>query len=561
CLRLHAVTVENLKAIEKARVELANVTILVGQNSSGKSSFLQALHWACRCIADSKIQNNQARSVAVQSLDYFPTLDAKVVGHNKELREGRGDQENISVFVTLETEADDDDEKIRTGVIPIKRGRNDAIQIDLRQENKLPSKLYSELSNRKKPFTAYIPGLAGIPSSEEKKSRQPVFRSAASGDANSVLRNILLLIQSAANEDLRLLEAWVSKVLGPTKLDITFEEGDHFDIQALIKTEKMGDDCWAPLELAGTGVLQVIQIFSYLFLFRPSILLIDEPDAHLHPDRQEKLIRTIEDAASVYETQVILTTHSPHVIRTASQSVNLAWLSDGGVATDEKAIRAKMGWGLLDKSVLIITEDQNTPLLQSLVDQWPEHGKKTAIWPVFGNENLPTADGAKALKAMLGISKLIVHRDADFMIEAEREKLRSKFLGSECELWITAPSDLEGYLCDRDHLRQCLSLTEEQAEDLLSEAWKKTYDSKTFQAKRSQLNKNEKFYGGGSGTPTHEAAKDELDYHYAGSIKGKKLLKQLKSLVHEVYGRSPQELFRFETDGCVADDLKLILGH
>ncbi|WP_417206739.1 AAA family ATPase [Antarctobacter sp.] len=555
-MRLKAITVDNFKAIKSAKVELADVTILVGQNSSGKSSFLQALHWACRCVADVKIQNNQARSVAVQSLDYFPTLDAKVVGHNQELREGRGDQGDISVFVTLDF-IDDDQED--SGTIPIKRGRNDAIQIDLRQKKKLPQNLYTLLSNRIKPFTAYIPGLAGIPSDEEKKSRQPVFRSAASGDANSVLRNILLLIKDTSEDDLKLLEKWVSKVLGPTELDVTFEEGDHFSIQALINTENMDAACWSPLELAGTGVLQVIQIFSYLILFRPSALLIDEPDAHLHPDRQEKLIRAIEEASVDFSTQVILTTHSPHVIRTASSKVKMAWLADGGVATDDKVIREKMGWGLLDKSILIITEDQNTPLLQAIVDQWPDHSKRTAIWPVFGSENLPTADGASSLKAMLGISKLVVHRDGDFMISAEKETLRKKFAGSGCSLWITEPSDIEGYLCTREHLIACLDITEDEAEDFLAEAWKKSSDPKAFQSKRSPINKNEKFYAGGSGTPSLDDAKKELDYHYAGTVKGKKLFKQLKSLLHIEVDATPKQLLRLETEGTVAADLKAIL--
>jgi ABC-type cobalamin/Fe3+-siderophores transport system ATPase subunit len=557
-LKLSAITVENFKAIAKAKVELADVTILVGQNSSGKSSFLQALHWACRCVADIKIQNNQARSVAVQSLDYFPTLDAKVVGHNKELREGRGDQEDISVFVTLDFE---ENNERYSGTIPIKRGRNDAIQIDLRLDKKLPQNLYFLLSDRNRPFTAYIPGLAGIPSSEEKKSRQPVFRSAASGDANSVLRNICLLIKNTSPDDFELLESWVSKVLGATQLNVTFEEGDHFDIQALINTEKMDEGCWSPLELAGTGVLQVIQIFSYLILFRPSVLLIDEPDAHLHPDRQEKLIRAIEEAAVDFSTQVILTTHSPHVIRTASDKVKMAWLADGGVATDDRIIREKMGWGLLDKSILIITEDQNTPLLQGIVDQWPEHSKRTAIWPVFGSENLPTADGAKSLKAMLGISKLVVHRDGDFMIAAEKTKLRSKFDGSGCDLWITAPSDIEGYMCDREHLMACLTITEDQAEEFLAEAWKKSKDPKSFEAKRSQINKSEKFYTGGAGTPSLKDAARELDYHYAGTIKGKKLLKQLKSILHTELGVTSRQLLKLENNGRIASDLKVILDY
>lgn len=554
-MRLTAVTVENFKAIKKARIELADVTILVGQNSSGKSSFLQALHWACRCVADPKVQNNQARSVAAHALDYFPTPDAKVVGHNQELREGRGEQDNISVFVTIEC-----DTKPETrGTIPIKRGRNDAIQIDLRNENLLPLELYTELSNRARPFSAYIPGLAGIPSREEKKSRQPIFRSAASGDANSVLRNILLLIKIEAPDNLKVLDKWVSKVLGPTRISINFDEGNHFDIEATINTERMSADYLAPLELAGTGVLQVVQIFAYLILFRPSILLIDEPDAHLHPDRQEKLIRTIEEAATEFSTQVILTTHSPHIIRTASSNVRMAWLVDGGVAQNETVIREQMGWGLLDKSTLIITEDENTPTLQAILDQWPALSRKTAIWPVYGVENLPSADGAKALKSMLGVRKLVVHRDGDFMISTEKNILKQKFNGSGCDLWITEVSDIEGYFCTREQVIETLSLSEDEAEQLLSDAWNEAKDDKTFLNKRAQINKSDKFYPSGSGTPTNEMVKKELDLHYAGRIKGKRLLKALKALAHTKFHAHHATVTTTRLNGTVAADLKKLI--
>lgn len=554
-MRLRAVTVENFKAIKKARIELADVTILVGQNSSGKSSFLQALHWACRCVADPKVQNNQARSVAAQSLDYFPTPDAKVVGHNQELREGRGEQDNVSVFVTIEC----DTEPETKGTIPIKRGRNDAIQIDLRNENILPPELYAELSNRDRPFSAYIPGLAGIPSREEKKSRQPIFRSAASGDANSVLRNILLLIKIEDPKNLKLLDQWVSKVLGQTRILINFDEGNHFDIEANINTERMNAEYVAPLELAGTGVLQVVQIFAYLILFRPSVLLIDEPDAHLHPDRQEKLIRTIEEAATTFSTQVILTTHSPHIIRTASSNVRMAWLADGGVAQNEAVIREQMGWGLLDKSNLIITEDENTPILQAILDQWPTHSRKTAIWPVFGVENLPTAEGAKALKSILGIAKLIVHRDGDFMVAKEKNLLRAKFAGSGCDLWITEPSDIEGYFCTREQLIEAIGLSDDDAETLLSDAWNQAKDDKAFSNKRAQINKSDKFYPSGSGTPSLDAVKKELDVHYAGRVKGKKLVKALKALAHKNFGASHTLITSTRVDGSVALDLRAII--
>ena len=218
-----------------------------------------------------------------------------------------------------------------------------------------------------------------------------------------------------------------------------------------------------------------------------------------------------------------------------------------------------MGWGLLDKTSLIVTEDENTPLLQSILDQWPEIRSKTAIWPVFGAENLPTAEGAKALKSMLGLNKLVVHRDADFMIGAERSKLRGRFDGSGCELWITAPSDIEGYFCDRDHLKQCFHLDEETAEDFLSEAWKNANDPKTFKRKRSQINKNDKFYPGGGGTPNLADAEAELNYHYAGTIKGKKLLGALKSIIHKEINVSPQKVLELSEGGNVAEDLKALL--
>ena len=147
------------------------------------------------------------------------------------------------------------------------------------------------------------------------------------------------------------------------------------------------------------------------------------------------------------------------------------------------------------------------------------------------------------------------------MIESEKVKLRRKFNASGCKLWITEPSDLEGYLCDREHLQRCLGITDDEAEDILSEAWKKASDPKAFKEKRSQINKNEKFYAGGSGTPSLDDAKKELDYHYAGSIKGKKLLQQLKSLVHEGFGMPPKRLLQFEIGGDVAEDLRSILNH
>ena len=47
-----SVTVANFMRINtEVRIPLGPVTILVGENGSGKSSILRAIHWAVRCAA------------------------------------------------------------------------------------------------------------------------------------------------------------------------------------------------------------------------------------------------------------------------------------------------------------------------------------------------------------------------------------------------------------------------------------------------------------------------------------------------------------------------------
>jgi predicted ATP-dependent endonuclease of OLD family len=42
-----------------------------------------------------------------------------------------------------------------------------------------------------------------------------------------------------------------------------------------------------------------IQIFAYLLLFEPKVILIDEPDAHLHPDKQERLFEALSTSSGI----------------------------------------------------------------------------------------------------------------------------------------------------------------------------------------------------------------------------------------------------------------------
>ncbi|MBC8487677.1 MAG: AAA family ATPase [Bacteroidetes bacterium] len=55
----------------------------------------------------------------------------------------------------------------------------------------------------------------------------------------------------------------------------------------------------------------------YLADIKDSVILIDEPETSLHPNWQNKIIKVYEDFAKANNNQVIIATHSPHIVGSA----------------------------------------------------------------------------------------------------------------------------------------------------------------------------------------------------------------------------------------------------
>jgi hypothetical protein len=82
------------------------------------------------------------------------------------------------------------------------------------------------------------------------------------------------------------------------------------------------------LSSSGRGFQQMLLIFAYLFSHKRSVLLVDEPDAHLEILRQKQVFVLLRDIATQNESQVVIVTHS-EVILDAALETNLTLLLDG----------------------------------------------------------------------------------------------------------------------------------------------------------------------------------------------------------------------------------------
>jgi predicted ATPase len=81
---------------------------------------------------------------------------------------------------------------------------------------------------------------------------------------------------------------------------------------------------------------QMLLIFAYLYSHKRSVLLVDEPDAHLEILRQKQVYVLLRDIASENQSQVVMVTHSEVILDEALDN-NLTLLMDGKMMTRPQA--------------------------------------------------------------------------------------------------------------------------------------------------------------------------------------------------------------------------------
>lgn len=529
-LLIEGIYVENFMRInERVRLNLSPVTVLVGGNGSGKSSILKAIHWAVRCATLRDFRGN----TTLEQMDYTPSRAFQELAHKKRIQ-SKSDLPKIKVGF-IDTNGD-------TTEIAINSARNDAgakTHIDGPMQNLLTTA---------QPSTAYIPGIAGLAEYETVLAAPVLHRRAASGEGGSVLRHILLDLAGDAaggseHVELKELAGWVSRILPDSQFWVKFDRLRDVHIDALFYTPAMRESGRSiinqrrPLEMAGTGYLQIVQIFAYLLKFKPALILIDEPDAHLHPGTQERLITAIEQAATEFpDTKFLITTHSPHLVRNCGPRTSVQWMEDGQLRQDdESTVRLRMGWGSLDKEVILFTEDEELTSIQAILSQWPDFARKVLVWPTFGQAGIPHGSVLAKLRKKHGIP-VLVHRDRDFMSDSDIDAWEEKkgFVEHDVPLWVPKGSDIESCFCSIEHICEALNVLAPAAERIIEKALA------TFDKDNSRKNFENALQGAINILPYEKRSSlgarwTELGEFGASTIKGKELLRAIEKAARQEF--------------------------
>ena len=317
---------------------LADHMILAGPNNSGKTTLLQAIavwnlalqKWRERRGPESGSKARQRTGVplTLQELTALPLREMNHIWTDTltglradELQEGQKLGQPRVLAITLEG---------------VTAGDSWHLSFEFRYQNtellyvKPSSEHIDQLPQAAQDFSVvHIPPFSGIGLAETRYDRPYQNLLIGQGKAGDILRNLLLEVYEKGEDgDWRELCEQVDKIFGYRLLPPKYG-GTPYIVCEYLKgfSRTTGKNGLPELDIAsaGSGFLQVLLLLG-LFFARPStVLLLDEPDAHLHIILQKQVHDLLRVIASRRRCQLIIATHSEVLIDGTSPSQILSF--------------------------------------------------------------------------------------------------------------------------------------------------------------------------------------------------------------------------------------------
>lgn len=168
----------------------------------------------------------------------------------------------------------------------------------------------------------YVPPFSGIGPEETRRDQPYQELLIGQGKAGDVLRNLLWELSQHSDKTLwqELVDS-IEAIFG-YRLLLPEYEGRPFILceylPGIPPRRGLGGLPRLDVSSAGSGFQQVLLLLSF-FLARPStLLLLDEPDAHLHVVLQKQVYDHLRRAAAARQCQLVVATHSEVIIEATS---------------------------------------------------------------------------------------------------------------------------------------------------------------------------------------------------------------------------------------------------
>jgi len=126
-MRISAVKIENFKRVKQAELTLADVTVLIGGNNSGKSSLLQGIHLAVATLQSARSASlpvtKPLSTLGFDQLIFKPASDPMKLHHRTDMSSANGPE------FTFTYSTDAAPEEPKSFRLSMRRGKNANISV------------------------------------------------------------------------------------------------------------------------------------------------------------------------------------------------------------------------------------------------------------------------------------------------------------------------------------------------------------------------------------------------------------------------------------------------
>jgi energy-coupling factor transporter ATP-binding protein EcfA2 len=455
---LTSLRVKNFKRLEDVEIELGETVVFVGPNNSGKTTALQALalweiglrKWVEKRSAKDTPEKRPGVTINRRDLIAVPVPDANLLWrdlHVRAIQRKNEKQETRNIRIDILVSGVTDGNAWECG-FEFDYANQESFYCRPLRMNEDPQPLRMPVPVAAAPVrVAFLPPMSGMAATEDWLQDGAVNVRIGEGRTAEVLRNLCFQINTATDQtSWKALVSQIKNLFG-----VTLSPPQFIKERGQITMSYFEEEIELDLVSSGRGLQQTLLLLAHLYTHPRTVLLLDEPDAHLEILRQRQIYQILTQTAESQGCQVIAASHSEVLLNEAAdRDIVVAFVGKPHRIDDRgsqvlKSLRAigfdqyyqaeQMGW------VLYLEGSTDLAVLQAFAKLLDHPAKEVLEQPfVHYVANLP----AKAKDHFFGLREAKVDLVGVALFDSIPQELSQD--GPLCELkW--RRREIENYLC------------------------------------------------------------------------------------------------------------------
>jgi energy-coupling factor transporter ATP-binding protein EcfA2 len=315
---------KNFKLFQDVTIELGDRVVLIGPNNSGKTTALQALalwdigvrRWLEKRGAGAVPRKRPGVTINRRDLITIPVPSANLLWrdlHVRSVQRTNGKQHTENVFIEIEVEGITEGRQWVCG-LEFYYANEESFYCRPVQGTEGGLSQVPDIVNHVR--VAYLPPMSGLSASETRLDSGAMNVRLGEGRTAEVLRNLCYQVLQTDDGTKRWKEIVdrINNLFG-VNLNEPLYVAERGEITMSYR-DRNGTEL--DVSSSGRGMQQTLLLLAHMSANQGSVLLLDEPDAHLEVLRQRQIYEELHRTASDTQSQIIAASHSEAILNEAA---------------------------------------------------------------------------------------------------------------------------------------------------------------------------------------------------------------------------------------------------